>query len=348
MRAGVALLPTNYGDWARFRGGGKDASQPPPDSNIYAEDLALGGLAEPLGFDSLWTVEHHFSPLTIVPNPLQFLTYFAGRTERIDLGTMVIVLPWHDPVRVAEEVAMLDNMLGGRRLTVGVGRGSGRREFEGLRVPPGDAAARFTEALEIMRRALSQRRFSFEGECFRIPEMELRPQPRSADLVERMCIAAMNSETIPEGAELGLQMLVGNQKPWEQCADDVQRFNAVRAEHGWEPVQPTVLVSVHCREDSAEAHEATRLHWGEQLLSITHHYERESTRAAREASARLQASGTPDEVIAKLREIRSHTRAGEFALMLRFGGMSAADAERSMHLVAAEVLPELHRWPQEA
>ena len=77
------------------------------DHEVYADELKLAHLAEPLGFDSVWTVEHHFTSYTMVPDALQFLTYMAGCTERVQLGTMVVVLPWHDPVRVAEGVALL-------------------------------------------------------------------------------------------------------------------------------------------------------------------------------------------------------------------------------------------------
>ena len=95
------------------------------DHEVYADEVRLARMAEPLGFDSIWTVEHHFTSYTMVPDALQFLTYMAGCTERLQLGTMVVVLPWHDPVRVAEGVAMLDNLSGGR-VILGIGRGLGR------------------------------------------------------------------------------------------------------------------------------------------------------------------------------------------------------------------------------
>ena len=74
----------------------------------------------------MWTIEHHFTPYTMVTNPLQYLTYIAGITKNVDLGTMVVVLPWHNPVRIAEDVNMLDAFLGdGREIILGVGRGLG-------------------------------------------------------------------------------------------------------------------------------------------------------------------------------------------------------------------------------
>src|SRR5271156_5060108 len=92
-----------------------------PDVALLNEHMALGDLAEPLGFDSLFALEHHFTGYSMSPAPLQLLSYYAGRTKRITFGTSVIVLPWHDPIRVAEEIALLDILCGGRCL-FGFGR----------------------------------------------------------------------------------------------------------------------------------------------------------------------------------------------------------------------------------
>jgi alkanesulfonate monooxygenase SsuD/methylene tetrahydromethanopterin reductase-like flavin-dependent oxidoreductase (luciferase family) len=99
------------------------------DADVFAEHLALGDLAEPLGFDSLFALEHHFTGYAMSPAPTQLLSYYAGRTRRITLGTAVIVLPWHDPVRVAEQIALLDVMCGGRCL-FGFVRAAGRHRAD--------------------------------------------------------------------------------------------------------------------------------------------------------------------------------------------------------------------------
>src|SRR3954453_14488894 len=101
------------------------------DREVYRNELRLADLAEPLGFESLWGVEHHFTDYTMCPDVLQYLAYFAGRTERIQLGSMVVLLPWHHPMRVAEEVVMLDHLSNGR-VIFGIGRGLGRVEFDGF------------------------------------------------------------------------------------------------------------------------------------------------------------------------------------------------------------------------
>src|SRR4029077_3092263 len=181
MKVGVTLFMQNYTDWDRFEAAEAGAEIMPArvsDSTIYEEELYLGKLVEPLGFDSLWSVEHHFTPYTMVPDVLKLLSYFAGCTERIEMATMVIVLPWHDPIRVAEGIATLDNMLAGRRLSIGFGRGLGRREFGALRIPMDESRQRFLESLAVIRTALTNEWFSFDGEYYKIPKTTLRPQPR--------------------------------------------------------------------------------------------------------------------------------------------------------------------------
>ena len=125
------------------------------DLDVYQNDVRLAEMAEPLGFESIWTVEHHFTDYTMCPDPLQFLTYMAGKTQNAKLGSMVVVLPWHDPMRVAEQVAMLDNLSNGR-LILGLGRGAGRVEFDRFRQEMGDSRPRFVESAECVLEGLER------------------------------------------------------------------------------------------------------------------------------------------------------------------------------------------------
>src|ERR671913_2046667 len=133
------------------------------DASVVGEHLALGDLAEPLGFDSIFALEHHFTDYAMSPAPTQLLAYYAGRTRRITLGTAVIVLPWHDPVRVAEQIALLDVMSGGRCL-FGFGRGAASVEYAGFRIPMEEARARFVESAKIVVTALANDSFEWDGE----------------------------------------------------------------------------------------------------------------------------------------------------------------------------------------
>ena len=151
------------------------------DASVIGEHLALGDLAEPLGFDSLFALEHHFTGYAMSPSPTQLLSYFAGRTRRILLGSAVIVLPWHDPVRVAEEIALLDVLSGGRCL-FGFGRGAASVEYAGFRIPMEEARPRFVEAAKIVVKALTEEVFEWEGDFFTIPRTSIRPRPGPAGL----------------------------------------------------------------------------------------------------------------------------------------------------------------------
>src|SRR6185503_3562917 len=146
------------------------------DASVLAEHMALGDLAEPLGFDSLFALEHHFTGYAMSPAPTQLLAYYAGRTKRITLGTAVIVLPWHDPVRVAEQIALLDIMCGGR-CVFGFGRGAASIEYAGFRIPMEEARPRFVEAAKIVVKALANETFEHHGEFSQIPKLSPGPRP---------------------------------------------------------------------------------------------------------------------------------------------------------------------------
>src|SRR5271169_5745086 len=116
--------------------------------------------AEALGYDSTFVVEHHFTGFGQVSASLNLLTWLGARTRTLRLGTAVIVLPWHNPVLLAEQAATLD-LLSGGRLDFGVGRGYRHNEFAGFRIPLEEADARYEEALEVITKAfVSETSFS--------------------------------------------------------------------------------------------------------------------------------------------------------------------------------------------
>src|SRR6202011_1963587 len=113
----------------------------------------------------------------MAPPPLQYPTYIAGITRRVDLGTMVTVLPWHNPVRVAEDVNMLDAFLGaGRNIILRRWRGLGRREYAGLGIDQNEARGRFDESLQVLTQLLATGQCDFDGEFYKIHGLRLRPQ----------------------------------------------------------------------------------------------------------------------------------------------------------------------------
>ena len=201
-----------------------------PDVAVVTEHLALGDLAEPLGFDSLWALEHHFTGYAMSPAPTQLLAYFAGRTKRVALGTAVIVLPWHDPIRVAEQIALLDIMCGGRCL-FGFGRGAASAEYEGFGIPMGEARPRFAEAAQVIVKALANETFEHQGEFFKIPRTSIRPRPISHP-ERRFYASSVSPESAELIARLGFGMLLIMQNEWAKCREDIVKFHATGAARG--------------------------------------------------------------------------------------------------------------------
>src|SRR4029450_1874072 len=164
--------PMHVGMAAVFQNPGKARS----DREVYTSELRLADLAEPLGFESIWGGEDPFTAYTMGPGVLQFLTYMAGRTTRAQLGSMVVVLPWHDPIRVAEEVAMLDNISGGRLLR-GPGRGAGKVEFDGFRLSMDESRQRFVESAETLLGGLETGYCEYSGTFVKQPRAAIRAAP---------------------------------------------------------------------------------------------------------------------------------------------------------------------------
>ena len=127
---------------------------------------------EELGFDSIWLTEHHFIDYGLSVSPSVLAAAAAMRTSRVRIGLAAAILPFHDPIRLAEELALVDILSGGR-LDVGVGRGNRPVEFEGLRVPQIENRERFEETLAIMVKAWTEERFCLRGPL-------LHRSPRSA------------------------------------------------------------------------------------------------------------------------------------------------------------------------
>lgn len=142
----------------------------------YRETLELVRQAEAAGFDSAWVSEHHGSSDGYLPSLLPMLAAFAATTETILLGTGIVLAPLHDPLRLAEDSAVVDQLSGGR-LLLGLGVGWREEEFRMFGVPRRERAVRTEETIEILRRAWTGRRFSFEGRAFRYDRVKVTPPP---------------------------------------------------------------------------------------------------------------------------------------------------------------------------
>jgi alkanesulfonate monooxygenase SsuD/methylene tetrahydromethanopterin reductase-like flavin-dependent oxidoreductase (luciferase family) len=338
------------------------------DAKVYAEDLRLVDLAEPLGFDSIWTVEHHFTDYTMCPNPTQFLAWVAGRTKQAQLGTMVMVLPWHDPIRVAEEIAVVDTMSGGR-VILGVGRGAGLVEFQGFRVDMNESRERFVEAAELILPALERGYAEYQGRFYQQPKAAIRPKPLKS-FRGRTYAAAVSPESSRIMAKLGLGILIIPQKPWHEVEKEIAEYRTIfREVNGFEAPQPISSAWVFVDEDEARAEEMATRYIGGYYRTVLEHYkfheDHLKTTKGYEFYGRfadkiqekgetefvnffrdLQVWGTPAQCLEKIREIQRKVNACSFNGVFSYAGMPFGEAERNIRLFARSVNSPTRRRPE--
>ena len=339
-----------------------------PDVALYNEHMTIGDLAEPLGFDSLFALEHHFTGYSMSPAPLQLLSYYAGRTKKIQLGTCVIVLPWHDPIRVAEQIALLDVLSGGRTL-MGFGRGAATVEYEGFRIPMEEARPRFVEAAQLVVKALANETFDWQGEFYQIPKTSIRPRPISSPET-RFYASSVSPESSEIMAKLGYGMMIVMQNEWPKAAEDVHRYREIARSVGHVPRPPIILTNISCAPTREEARERAYRYLGEKWDSIDNHYHFSDGHLANvkgyESYAKvgktyakmkdetyrskatdfyisIQVVGTPDDCIQQIGELRRLTGMDHLVTEFSFGSMPHYQAELNMRLFADRVLPVLQR-----
>lgn len=377
MKVNLGVFAHNSKDWERIQRGGYNSPPTTPDFENVEGGLAIGDLAEPLGFDGIWAPEHFGSPYGMSPNPLQTLAYFAGRTERVTFGTMVAVAPWWHPVRLAHQIAYLDIISKGRYTTIGLGRGVAKAEFAAVGVPREESRQRFSETLDILKLAFSQERFSYEGEIFKIPEMAIRPAPRSKDLFSRIYGSSSTPDSLEILSRRGMVPLFVGNKPIEEAGREVRQVNSFRQEEGFPPCQPKNVMFMYCTPHAADAaaseewiltaNRDVNLHYG--FADPANYrgvkgYEAYANRAAAATAVLASAVsgdakakqsdtpgyhasnlliGTPEQVYNKIKAAQEACSFCEITLVPQFGTMPYDLAHKSVRLFAAEVLPALHK-----
>ena len=333
------------------------------DNIVYRNELRLAEMAEPLGFESIWGVEHHFTDYTMCPDPLQFLTYMAGKTQKIKLGTMVVVLPWHDPMRVAEQISMLDNISNGRTI-LGLGRGAGRVEFDAFRQNMADSRPRFVESAECVLQGLEKGYCEYSGEFVQQPKALIRPAPFKS-FRGRTYAAAVSPESIDIMAKLGIGLLVIPQKPWAQVEKEIAEYNETYERlNGEQPPAPVMAGWTMCNSDKDAAYEMARKYIGGYWQTVLDHYnfdtghlkgqkgyeyygkfaenmDKSGVDSAIEFFMELQTWGTPDDcyerIVANAERIGAEAYLGIFS----YAGMPWAEAERNMMSFSENVMPRL-------
>jgi alkanesulfonate monooxygenase SsuD/methylene tetrahydromethanopterin reductase-like flavin-dependent oxidoreductase (luciferase family) len=333
------------------------------DGQVVDEEIKLGLLAEELGFDALWPVEHHFEDYAFCPDNVEFLAYLAARTTRIKLATGAVILPWNQPIRVAERIAFLDHLCDGRVL-FGMGRGLARREYAGFGIAMDESRDRFDEAGRMILDALETGYIEGDGPYYPQARTPIRPRPERS-FADRTYAVAMSPDSVLSAADLGARMVIFSQRPWPDQGVTFQEYaDRFRAVHGHDPHPLLCCDFVYVDEDRTRAEDVAHEHVAGYLTSVLQHYELmddhfkqakgyESYGSAVDLLRSIgldtmcqmyldvQAWGTPDEVIDRLRDRRQHIGDYDLNCCFRYAGLPIDDAERSMRTFAEKVIPVL-------
>lgn len=225
------------------------------DAALYRHALADAALAERLGFDTVWALEHHFSDYYPTPDPLLFLAHVAARHPRLQLGTMVLVAPWYNPLRLAEGIAML-SLLSETDLHLGLGRGSAASEYEAFGMDLDQSRDRFREVVEIVKLALAGGAFTYDGAYNKVTTpIELRPRPARERIHLYGAISTPPSARIM--AQLGLPPLSNAFRPLDMHRDVLADWHHENAAVGGKP-DPILPIQAHLVIADTDA-EADRL-----------------------------------------------------------------------------------------
>lgn len=354
MDVGMMMLFASYG-WDSIG-----------DDKVWDEEIRLARLAADSGFDVLWSAEHHFFDYSFCPDNVQVLTYLAALCRNIDLGTAAVIVPWHDPLRVAEQASVLDYFCKGR-LRLGLGRGLARREFTGFRGTMNESRERFDEAAPMIVRALRDGFMEGHGKHYPQPRVDIRPRPKYS-FDNRIYAVASSEDSVESAARLGAHMVMFSDRPWPMRLPAIERNRVLHQQfHGKRAPAMMITDFCVCGPDLAESEKGARRYMGKFVESNFHHYEllgehftqvkgydayaqkaeiarKGGLEGATDGFMKAAIWGTPERILRELEARRGTIGDFELNVAFRFGGVPYDTAERGLRLFAKEVLPVLKLW----
>ena len=320
-----------------------------PFPDVYRDELGLITQAEELGYDTIWLTEHHFADDGYSPSIIPLAAAVAAQTERVRIGFNLLLLPLHNAIRVAEDIATLDVLSGGR-IDVGLGQGYARHEFAGYGIDRGERLGRFREGLDVLTGLWTNDTFSYAGEHYQIDEARLTPKPVQQPMPP-LWIGATSTPGVRRAGRRGANLL-GLTNPRLQ-----EVYEQARAEAGFDLEDAKTLqlhwTHVGVSDDAAWDEAAPHFH---HLLEVYAQWLVEAddpgNRVARTEVPdvdELRTStpvlftpvfGAPDTVAAALSRSIGRVRTTHLALGV-LPGMDPRLTRASMERFASDVVPQL-------
>ena len=312
--------------------------------DVYARALERIEVMDRGGFDAVWLAEHHFTTFSVCPSVHMLGVLAAARTRRLRIGTAVSLAALYHPLRLAEEVALLD-MLSGGRVNWGAGRGFAHAEFAAFGVPPEESADRFREAVEIVLKAWVGERLTFQGRHFSFDDVEVLPKPMQQPHPP-VWMAATSEGAIDWAASRGFSILMDPHASLRELGDKRRRYTAKLAEAGFSDQGRDIPMArlLALASTKAEAAEVARrgAQWLVDAYAGPQHAHRKSMQMARTYDGKDPAQhyvdsvilhGTPDSVLEQIAALED-----EIGLNYL---MCAPLSRETFRLLADQVAPRL-------
>jgi natural product biosynthesis luciferase-like monooxygenase protein len=316
---------------------------------VYGSIFDEVDLADRHGWRNVWISEHHCDDFGgLSPSPVVLLSALAARTEQIRLGPAVSVLPLRSGLQVAEEIAMLD-LLSGGRAELGIGRGFSVHEFRSLGVALDSRQQRFEEGLQVLLGAWTEHRFSFSGDYYQLVDVEMHPRPLQQPHPPIWIAAALNQESFELAGRYGLNLMLN---PYSRTGDELRRgldwYWEARQKAGHDACSARILVNHHLFV--AHSEDAARRVPQEALMEYFSAVDRASIKGGTQAQEPPRPRsygemypdrvmfGTPDSLEGR---IRAWMRLGvtDFSFMTQFGNLNSEHSLASVRLFSEEILP---------
>ena len=328
----------------------------------YADTIAQCQLADSLGFDNAWLAELHFHPtFSITPSPLLLASAVAQTTRHIRLGTAVNLMPLYHPIRLAEEIATLDVISGGRAI-LGIGRGIIPSHFEGYGVSMEEGRKRFDECLRLIVDAWTKEELDFQGEYYQVRDVGVVPKPVQKPHPP-VHVAATGPDTFELVGSMGYNLLVAPVIAGNQPAIDgakVYREKLAQAGHDPKKGKLSVTLPIYVSEDRHKTDgvlKDTINSYIKSAQAILTSPAANRAAAVNPRIARMQEGigklnyeqvlkdntviGTPEECVEKLNQFQELFGAQEYSGWFNIGGRLPHDVvTKSMQLFAEKVMPE--------
>lgn len=324
---------------------------PRPHRELYREMLEEVKLADQMGFESVWLTEHHFLEDGYCPSLLATASAMAAVTKNIRIGTGILLMPLYDPVKIAEDAAVVDLISGGRFI-LGLGLGYRKEEFDAFGRTLKERKGRMEESLEILGKSWADETFSYNGKYYKLNNINVTPKPVQQPIP--ICIGAFSEPAIRRAARIGASLYIPaiGVIPIVKALFDMH--SSMLEEYGnnpddfEKPLVREMYISDKNRDDTWEdikenvtytakgyASWGSMVDWEGNLITDP------KNPVIYDVAKDQTIMGTPEECIEQIREYQEKTPMNNLICRFKFPGITHDEAKRSMNLFVDKVLPNV-------